>query len=186
MDSREGAPENARKNQQAPGRLEVLRAFLNTWRIPNDTRVPTDHLQTDEDVRAFRDTYFSSEIVAEPKEELVRLREDLRDHLGSAEAEFLNRWLEKYPVTVRIGNNRVHYGGDGRLCGELLALAVEAVSEGCWERFKACPDCRWVFFDNTRNKSKVWCGMNAYGPEGRACGTIAKVNRWRQKQKQRQ
>src|SRR5690606_9297348 len=185
MNSREGARKPAQKNQQAPGRLEVLRAFLNTWRIPNDTRVVTDHLREDEDVRSFRDAHFGPDIAAEPKEEVVRLREDLRNHLGKGDVAFLNRWLEKYPVTACIRNGRVHYRGGGSLCGELLALAVEAVSEGKWERFKACPDCRWVFYDNTRNKSKVWCSMNADGPEGRACGTIAKVNRWRQRQKQR-
>ena len=42
-------------------------------------------------------------------------------------------------------------------------------------RLKACPDCRWVFYDNSRNGSKRWCGMYAGEEGGRACGTIAKV-----------
>jgi predicted RNA-binding Zn ribbon-like protein len=37
-----------------------------------------------------------------------------------------------------------------------------------------------VFYDHTRNASKRWCLMNAGGPNGRACGTIAKVRRYRQ------
>ena len=120
MNSREGARKPAQKNQQAPGRLEVLRAFLNTWRIPNDTRVATDHLREDEDVRSFRDAHFGPDIAAEPKEEVVRLREDLRNHLGKGDVAFLNRWLEKYPVTACIRNGRVHYGGAG------------ASAENCW------------------------------------------------------
>ena len=33
-------------------------------------------------------------------------------------------------------------------------------------------------WDRTRNASKVWCGMYA-GADGRACGSIAKVRRYR-------
>jgi predicted RNA-binding Zn ribbon-like protein len=39
-----------------------------------------------------------------------------------------------------------------------------------------------VFYDNTRNGGKRWCLMNAGGPDGRACGTIAKVRRYRDRQ----
>ncbi|WP_442973133.1 CGNR zinc finger domain-containing protein [Rhodococcus sp. NBC_00297] len=38
-----------------------------------------------------------------------------------------------------------------------------------------CPGCERVFYDRSPNLSRVWCGMNADGPDGRACGTIAKV-----------
>jgi predicted RNA-binding Zn ribbon-like protein len=41
-----------------------------------------------------------------------------------------------------------------------------------------CPDCRLVFYDATRNQSKRWCQMSA-AEGGRACGSIAKVRRWR-------
>jgi hypothetical protein len=58
-----------------------------------------------------------------------------------------------------------------------------AVADGQWQRLKACPDCRWVFYDHTRNASKRWCLMHAGGPDGRACGTIAKLRQYRQKQK---
>ena len=35
-----------------------------------------------------------------------------------------------------------------------------------------------MFWDRTRNASKIWCGMYA-GQDGRACGSIAKVRRYR-------
>ena len=31
-------------NDPAPGELELVRRFLNTWKVPNDTRVPVDGL----------------------------------------------------------------------------------------------------------------------------------------------
>ena len=35
-----------------------------------------------------------------------------------------------------------------------------------------------IVWDRTRNASKIWCGMYA-GADGRACGSIAKVRRYR-------
>jgi predicted RNA-binding Zn ribbon-like protein len=61
-------------------------------------------------------------------------------------------------------------------------VIAQAVKEGTWGRLKACPDCRWAFYDHTRSKTKVWCGMLA-GDGGRACGTIAKVRRYRQRRR---
>ncbi|MGI4859348.1 MAG: CGNR zinc finger domain-containing protein [Janthinobacterium lividum] len=51
-----------------------------------------------------------------------------------------------------------------------------------WPRLKTCADCRWAFYDHTRNRSKRWCGMTKGGPDGRACGTIAKVGAYRARQ----
>ena len=66
--------------------------------------------------------------------------------------------------------------------GCLAAVVARALEGGAWERLKVCPDYRWVFYDRTRSKTKVWCGMFA-GDGGRACGTIAKVKRYRQRRR---
>lgn len=46
-------------------------------------------------------------------------------------------------------------------------------------RFRVCanPDCGWVFYDHSRNRTRRWC-------EGRICGNLVKVRRFRAKQKQ--
>ena len=74
------------------------------------------------------------------------------------------------------------YRHDVGPAGDFLAAVLAAVGAGTWKRLKACPDCHWVFYDNTRNGSKRWCLMYAGGPDGRACGTIAKVRRYRTRQ----
>jgi predicted RNA-binding Zn ribbon-like protein len=76
----------------------------------------------------------------------------------------------------------VSYAHGGGPAGEFLAAVIGAVAAGTWGRLKACLDCRWVFYDHTRNGSKRWCLMYAGGPAGRACGTITKVRRYRSKQ----
>jgi predicted RNA-binding Zn ribbon-like protein len=96
------------------------------------------------------------------------------------DASLINGWLDK--IGIRAGAV-VHEPEQRRLAGLVLAAVIDAIAAGQWERLKTCHDCQWVFYDQTRNSSRRWCGMNAEGPEGRACGSIAKVRRYRQRQR---
>jgi hypothetical protein len=185
-------------SQVAPGTLEVVRTFLNTWWLPNDTREPTDELASLEVMRQFYATWFGkaggdSEISIVP-ELVLQLRADLRTILGASKVLVLSEWLKRLPVEVRLSQDKqgmptLQYRPAGsatcQLCAEVLALAVEAISRSTWMRLKACPDCQWVFYDHTKNRNKVWCLMTASGPQGRSCGSISKVRSFRQRQKAR-
>ena len=72
-----------------------------------------------------------------------------------------------------------------RMCNKNIKHCVYLDSRKFRGRLKACPDCRWVFYDHSRNGSKRWCGMYAGEEGGRACGTIAKVKNYRAKRKGR-
>jgi CGNR zinc finger len=185
-------------SQVAPGTLEVVRTFLNTWRILNDTREPADKLVSLSAMQHFYSTWFGdsagdSEICIVP--ELVRqLRTDLRSILGTSDILVLSAWLSRQPVEVMLlpnveGMPLLRYrpvGGRGcRLCAEVVTLVVEAIARSTWTRLKACPDCQWVFYDHTKNRNKVWCVMTASGPQGRSCGSISKVRSFRERQKAR-
>lgn len=65
-------------SQNAPNELEYIREFLNTWRIPNDTREPIDLLQTEEDIKKFMKESFHEELLFHTIEELKSFREDIR------------------------------------------------------------------------------------------------------------
>ena len=58
----------------------------------------------------------------------------------------------------------------------MLAIVAAAQAEGTWERLKSCPasDCRWAFYDKSRNRSAVWCNMAV-------CGNRAKVRSYRER-----
>ena len=185
-------------SQVAPGTLEVVRTFLNTWRIPNDTREPIDELASLEAMQRFYSTWFrdsggGSEVSIVP--ELVRqLRADLRSILGTSDVLILSEWLSRQPVEVMLspaaeGMPILTYRPAAvqgcSLCAKVLALIVEAIARSTWMRLKACPDCQWVFYDHTKNMNKVWCLMTASGPQGRSCGSISKVRSFRQRQKAR-
>jgi hypothetical protein len=177
-------------NAPAPGELELVRRFLNTWKIPNDTRVPVDGLpELLQDPSALEERFPGVTFGPRDTEELLaELRDDLRETLARSEGweKTLDGWLRRYPVVARVRREqdratvRHEAAPEAGFAGWVAAAVARALEESTWERLKVCPDCRWVFYDRTRSKTKVWCGMFA-GDGGRACGTIAKVRRYRQR-----
>lgn len=60
--------------------------------------------------------------------------------------------------------------------GAVLAAASRLAVLSHWERVKICPaqDCRWAFFDRSRNHSRTWCSMQI-------CGNRQKARAWRER-----
>jgi len=174
-------------NQLAPGRLEIVRTFLNTWEIPNDTREPIDQLKNQIFLTKFINENFPTiDFNSEKLDELFQFRNDIRKSIELGEINLLNEWLLRKPLHVAISNqNILQYAPvkENDIICEMLNIIVESIGLNQWNRLKACPDCKWVFYDYSKNGSKRWCGMYAGGPKGRACGTIAKVKRYREKNK---
>jgi predicted RNA-binding Zn ribbon-like protein len=177
---------NAR--DQAPGQLELVRRFLNTWEMSHATDAPRDLLPAlIRDRRRYQRTFgVPPPRTAAERDELLALRDDLRDALGAAapDERVLNAWLGRRPLSPRLVDSKIeHVPLQSGLTGTLLAAVVDAVAVREWPRLKACPDCEYVFFDHTRNGSRRWC-MMARGddPDGRSCGAIAKVRNYRARQ----
>jgi predicted RNA-binding Zn ribbon-like protein len=177
---------------EAPGRLELARALLNT-RLPDPARPPRDLLP----VLAADPARWAEQFPGVPRPSrrrlagLVELRDGLRELLDAPSgagmagpAAWLSGWIERVGLSPAVRDDggaltvELAWRPDAGLAGPVVAAVVAAVADGSWPRLKQCPDCRLVFFDQTRNSSKVWCGMYA-GRDGRACGTIAKVRRYR-------
>jgi hypothetical protein len=179
-------------NTPAPGELELVRRFLNTWRIDAGTRHPAEELPwLLRDPRAWEERCPGWPPGGGDTEDLLaRLREDLRRALGAPEGwtEALNGWLGGYPLVARVleedGSVSVRYepGPEAGFAGRVLAAVASNIADDTFFRLKACPDCRWVFYDKSRSRTRVWCGMYA-GEGGRACGTISKVRHYRQRHK---
>jgi predicted RNA-binding Zn ribbon-like protein len=170
-------------NQAAPGDLEPVRTLLNSWLIPNDTRQPTDRFADLVREHAWRQR--DARRIRELRDDLRRIVEQggpaARREPAAAD-DCLNGWITRLGVRVTVTDGTVRYAHDAGPAGEFLVAVIGAVAAGTWSRLKACPDCRWVFYDHSRNGSKRWCLMYAGGPDGRACGTIAKVRRYRSNQ----
>jgi predicted RNA-binding Zn ribbon-like protein len=66
-------------------------------------------------------------------------------------------------------------GVDGAL-GRVLAVVHSAMQDGTFRRLKACRnhDCRWAFYDYSRNRSASWCSMQL-------CGNRTKTRAYRRR-----
>ncbi|WP_019927252.1 CGNR zinc finger domain-containing protein [Nocardia sp. BMG111209] len=172
----------------APGRLEQVRTFLNTWRVPHETRTATDDLpELISDPQRWR-SGFPDIPPPQPNEigELLDLRTDLRAALGNPAPAELVSWFASHPVVVAVGDDAepIRYlARDAGTAAALLAKVAVALADHRWARLKSCPDCRNVFYDHSRNHSRTWCSMYAETPDGRACGSIAKVRNYRNRQR---
>jgi predicted RNA-binding Zn ribbon-like protein len=56
----------------------------------------------------------------------------------------------------------------------VLASIHDAACTDTWRRVKACAntDCRWLFYDRSRSRTRRWCEM-------KACGNIVKARAYR-------
>jgi predicted RNA-binding Zn ribbon-like protein len=88
---------------------------------------------------------------------------------GAAEAARLTIDLRAQAIVARAG------GVDGAL-GRILAVVFGAMRDGTWPRLKACRnhDCRWAFYDYSRNRSASWCSMQL-------CGNRTKTRAYRRR-----
>ena len=59
-----------------------------------------------------------------------------------------------------------------RVLWPLAQSAVDLLRHGPLDRVKACAECRWLFVDASRNRSRRWCSMNE-------CGGRLKMRRYR-------
>ncbi|MFI5283337.1 MAG: CGNR zinc finger domain-containing protein, partial [Candidatus Dormibacterales bacterium] len=64
---------------------------------------------------------------------------------------------------------------------ELVRSAVELVTVHDVRRIKTCanPDCSWMFYDESLNRSRQWCQVNY-------CGNLLKVRDFRMRHRQAQ
>jgi hypothetical protein len=87
--------------------------------------------------------------------------------------------LHEFPLVVRLAADPalepVADGPAGAL-GILAARVVLAQSDGSWRRMRMCAaaDCRWVFYDGSRNAGGRWCSMAS-------CGNRDKTRAYRQR-----
>lgn len=176
--------------QVAPGELEVVRQFVNT----RDAEEGIDEIATPEALRAWLSKHDLEPRGPRPTEEDVRraavMRESLRallfantgEPLDARAVKTLNGMAQHLGLLVCFdggGGSTLEPAGrgfDGAL-GGLLAVVFRAMSNGTWQRLKACRDdtCQWAFYDRSKNRSATWCSMAV-------CGNRAKARAYRERQ----
>jgi predicted RNA-binding Zn ribbon-like protein len=180
---------NEEHRWEAPGSLELVRVLLNTGLPPRDGDGEDRLLGLRADPARWAAAFPGVPVPSRRQAaELVELRDGLLRLVAApptqGDAAWLGGWFERAGLGVRVGVTDGALGlghaapARSGLAGAVVEAVAAALAGGTWSRLRRCPDCKLVFWDRTRNASKVWCGMYA-GADGRACGSIAKVRRYR-------
>jgi predicted RNA-binding Zn ribbon-like protein len=173
----------------APDELDHIRQFVNTLDLDSleDTLaepdsaaawltgrglLPENELLTPADVRQ-----------AQSMREAIRklLLAHNGAPLDATAVDVVNNAAKSAELVVRFDEDGeaalapVRPGIDGAL-GRLIAIVYRSMSEGTWERLKACPEdkCEWAFYDWSKNRSATWCDMAT-------CGNRAKARAYRER-----
>jgi predicted RNA-binding Zn ribbon-like protein len=163
---------------KAPGRLELLQRFINTYN--HDFPPAWDRLGTPEKAQAWlrrkRLLAPDDRISAAEAGRLRALREAIR---ALAVANQGGRPDRAATVLVRGASGtaalRIVVDDAGRTALEperggvdgavatLLGILHEAQLTGDWPRLKGCRQCGYAFFDRSKNRSAGWCAMSICG-----------------------
>jgi predicted RNA-binding Zn ribbon-like protein len=193
MEASVSPPDATEQRRAAPGRLELVRQFLNTADLyPGD-----DELVDLDALRAWLRKHgligAREQLQAGDLERALAAREALRSLLEARDREGAVD-----PASVRALNalalaalSRVAFDRDGepvlepaavgldRALAELFAAVQVAAVDGSWARLKVCADhkCLWAFYDSSKNRSRSWCNMAV-------CGNRAKARQYRERHRQ--
>jgi predicted RNA-binding Zn ribbon-like protein len=175
-------------NKAAAPEAELLVEFVNTLDIEGGTDAIADPGLLEAWVAARTGEYVAGVEDADVARVLA-LREALRDLLRANNGEQSQAGalapLREAAERTRI---RTTFSPDGKLSlaparsglsgfEARLLLAIERLQcHGAWPRLKACTEeeCRWAFYDTSRNRSRTWCSMDV-------CGNREKTRRYRER-----
>jgi len=166
-------------DNSAPGDLELVRLFVNT----NDVEEGSDEIATPKALRAWLEGAGlpAGRIADEDVKRAISAREGLRglllanngEPLDQAAVDSLNRAAPS--VAVRFdaeGRSKLAASGTGvdQALAEIYDAVFCAMTEGTWQRLKACREdtCQWAFYDRSKNRSGTWCSMEVCGNRNKA------------------
>lgn len=173
--------------------------FVNSdWRDWRGTGRSEDRLENETWMERFLQTWqLAIHIRPEPPElsDLKALRRALRRmaeqlaagrSLSPDDIDYLNALMADGPVTRRIEGDptmpELHlqpmHTGWKQVMAEVTASFAATLTTGESGRVRVCDnqDCSWVFYDDTRNRSKRFC-------DDKTCGNLMKVRRFRARNK---
>jgi len=166
------------ESKPAPMPLLLVQGFINTHQLDDQIELLDD---PEAGRRWLEEAGLLGEHVALTAEDLVwarAIRESIRGLLELAEGQARGNDLEPLRELAERHHPRLRIHPDGALSlenpghgtlddglFELLLIIRQAQEEGTWSRLKLCgnPDCRWAYYDRSRNQQGHWCDMASCG-----------------------
>jgi predicted RNA-binding Zn ribbon-like protein len=185
-----GPPQPGARDPAPDEALHLLQDFVNT----NDIEGGQDDVGTPERLHRWlmdRSLALPTDSVAEAEvRRTVQIREGLRalgranngEPLDRTQLAALNRAATGIPLVVGVQRDdwslQPAAGGVDGLLGSIMATVARSMADGRWSRMKACRNdaCRWLFYDQSRNRSGTWCSMAI-------CGSRAKARAYRSRRR---
>ncbi len=175
----------------APQPLRLVQEFVNTIDLEHDREwlaTPADLLAWGRKRRLIEPG--ASSLGAHELHRAREMREALRTLIransvnapADEEREVLANAARRARLTIRFDSGTPELlpgapGVDG-LLGRILAVAFVAMVDGSWARLKGCRNCRWAFYDESKNRSARWCSMTL-------CGNRRKTRAYRRRRRSR-
>jgi predicted RNA-binding Zn ribbon-like protein len=158
--------------------LVLVEQFLNTldertfsWH--GQKRVPGDGLTSVEALSAWLESHdlltAGQELHPADLTAAVDLRTALRQALtDDTDGAQVARALARFPLRLAPASSaRLRMAADSGVAGldAIVETVASSVAGGGWGRLKLCAavDCRWAFYDTSRNGGGRWCTMEACG-----------------------
>jgi predicted RNA-binding Zn ribbon-like protein len=159
----------------APPPLRLVQSFVNSVDLEHEREWLSDPTALSSWARRHRLVPAGTTFTHRDLRQALELREAFRSLLAAnrdrkrdaAALAVLTRAARSAEVTVTFRGGtpalepRAH--GIDRFRGRLVSVAATAMLDGSWERLKACRNCRWAFFDESKNRSAHWCSMSLCG-----------------------
>ncbi|MBA4493919.1 CGNR zinc finger domain-containing protein [Paenactinomyces guangxiensis] len=151
---------------------EWLKSFLEKWDLAADPVLEEDTYQ----------------VLVRLRARLQKMVEALVNHqsLSPTDITFLNEWLQQTSYHLQLVGHLDKFKleqvaaatGWTLVMGQIVRSFAELLAHNDVRRIKICinKDCRWVFYDESRNRSRQWC-------DPRMCGNLLKVRRFRERKK---
>ena len=169
--------EDAPRRTPAPGELELVRQFVNTYDVESGWEgfASAVDLSTWLAERGLLPAgrRLGDHDLAEAKALRETLRTALAANAGHADRtaawRVLDQVASRHPLRMRLnGGARLDADGGSGIApavARLLGTVYDAVTVGTWERLKVCrnDECQWAFYDHSRNRSGAWCTMAVCG-----------------------
>ena len=183
--------EESTPDKRAPEPLRFVQQFVNTAELDEDA----EDLTSPEALRDWMSARELADADADVTDADLRRALDIREglravlytHNGGERDQGALDLLEHAAARASLRATfagdcapRLTPAGKGTDAGlaRLLAIVARAAAEGSWDRLKACagPDCRWAFYDKSKNRSGRWCSMAT-------CGNLHKARAYRERAK---
>jgi len=145
---------------------DLIVRFINTL----DVEAGTDVLDTVDSWQSWLSAqWLDAGFGRESARDLEQARE-LRDDLRALASGARRQQGRQVGIQVALTDDgEVELGADTAV-GLIAAAAAKVAIEKRLDRVKICPadNCRWAFYDSSRNHSRQWCSMEVCGNRAKA------------------